>query len=286
MLAGPGRGVLLARSRPVSATGPIVCTDWAQVNDGAFGMGTGGDSSYASEEGFEVLVFGDRLYVGMEADNVYGARLWRTKAGVTSPAGQADWEEVIADAAGKPFGVTNITQNDHIDSLAAFNGYLYVSTANGGSSTYGTQVWRSPSGDAGTWTQVNTDGFGDVQNTNFKDMQVFDGWLCGGTQNVVTGAQVWCTADGTSWVQKNHGGFGASGDDSTTIEVWSGYVYSNTLYFGAQSSSGVARLFRTTDLGGMPAWTEVYSGPAGSRRLDILGDLDWLSLHLPFEFEK
>ncbi len=269
--------LLLIQSRPAGAAGPIVCSDWMQVNDGAFNLGTGSDSSYSSEEGFEVLTFGDRLYVGMEADNLYGARLWRTTPGGVSPVSQADWEEVIADASGCPFGdctrQSGALQNDHIDSLAAFNGYLYASTANGGASTQGTQVWRSPSGEAGTWTQVNTDGFGSVQNTNFKDMQVFDGWLCGGTQNGVTGAQVWCTADGTSWVQKNYGGFGAGGDDNTTIEVWSGHVFGDALYFGAQSSGNVAKLFRTTDLGGTPAWAEVYSGPAGSRRADILGDL-------------
>ena len=105
-----------------------------------------------------------------------------------SRTAREDWEEVIADSQGRPFGDPDITQNDHIDSLAEFGGYIYASTANGGSSTYGTQVWRSSSGDPGTWERANSigfasDGFGDIQNTNFKDMQVFDGWLCGGTQN-------------------------------------------------------------------------------------------------------
>lgn len=260
----------------VQATGPDVCTPWTQVNDDAFGMGAGADDSYAAEEGFEVIVFRDQLYLGMEADNSYGARLWRTKAGVTAPAGQADWEEVIADAAGRPFGEPNITQNDHVDSLAVFDGYLYVSTANGGASTFGTQVWRSATGDRGTWARVNSDGFGDIHNTNFKDMQVFDGWLCGGTQNRETGAQVWCTADGVSWARKNADGFGAP----DVIEVWSGAFYAGALYFGAQdrgagpaADDDVARLFRTTSLNGMPAWEEVYTGPPGSYRVDLLGSL-------------
>ncbi len=266
--------LLLAWGGTARAAGPIVCSDWTQVNTGAFGMGTGGDSSYASEEGFEVLTFSGRLYVGMEADNTYGARLWRTRAGVTAPAGQADWEEVIADGAGKPFGVANVMQNDHVDSLAAFNGYLYVGTANGGTSTFGTQVWRSPSGDPGSWKRVNRDGFGDLQNTNFKDMQVFNGWLCGGTQNWITGAQVWCTADGVSWAQKNHGGFGGGADNPATVEVWSGHVFGGALYFGTQRSSNVAALYRTTDLAGTPVWTQVYTGTANSYRADILGDLN------------
>ncbi|MCS6844460.1 MAG: alkaline phosphatase [Caldilineales bacterium] len=252
------------------------CTSWAQVNDDAFGLDTGFDDSYAGEEGFEVAVFREQLYVGMEADNRYGARLWRTRAGVVAPSGQQDWEEVIADPAGRPFGNPNITQNDHVDSLAVFDGYLYVSTANGGASTFGTQVWRSASGDPGAWSQVNPDGFGDIYNTNFKDMQVFDGWLCGGTRNPATGAQVWCTADGVSWVRKNRDGFGRP----EVVTVWSGGVYNGALYFGVQdrgaepgAGDDVARLYRARSLDGMPTWEEVYSGPPGSRRANLLAAL-------------
>jgi len=267
------------------------CPSWVQVNDGAFGLGTGGDSDYSSEEGFEVAVFQERLYLGMEADNQYGARLWRTKAGVSVANSQADWEEVIADGAGCPFGNCNrqdgLLQNDHIDSLAEFGGYLFASTANGGSTTQGTQVWRSPSGGAGSWVQVNSDGFGDADNTNFKDMQVFDGWLCGGTQNWDwanrddpgwdPGSQVWCTQDGEDWVQKNANGFG----EGANIEVWSGFVFANKLYFGVQNyganrdaaSDDAGKLYRTSSLAGAPVWSEVYAGAAGSRRVDILGEL-------------
>ncbi len=49
-------------------------------------------------------VYQDRLYLGMEADNSLGARLWRTKVGIAYPGDQADWEEVAADANGLPFG--------------------------------------------------------------------------------------------------------------------------------------------------------------------------------------
>lgn len=260
------------------------CQPFTQVNDGAFGMDTGGNSNYNSEEGFEVLVFNDQLYLGMEADNIYGARIWRTKAGVTVPNSQADWEEVAADANGKPFGVDNVTQNDHIDSLAEFNGYLYASTANGGSSTYGTRIFRNPTGASGSWQDAIAAygaGFGDINNTNFKDMQVFQGQLCGGTQNWMVGSQVWCTSDGTTWAQKNVSGFGTSYYNNRNVEVWSGYVYGGALYFGVQnlgarrSNTGddVAKLYRTTDLNGSPTWAEVYSGAAGSRRVDILGEL-------------
>ncbi len=261
------------------------CSAFSQVNNSAFGMSGGPDSSYNGEEGFEVVVFNNQLYLGMEADSSFGARIWRTKAGVVHPTSQADWEEVAADASGYPFGVSNITQNDHIDSLASFNGYIFASTANGGTSKYGTRIFRSTTGAANSWQDAITAygaGFGDVYNTNFKDMQVFQGYLCGGTQNWNVGTQVWCTADGTTWTQKNVSGFGATYYNNRTVEVWSGYVYNNALYFGTQNlgsvrsdtTDDVGKLYRTTSLNGTPTWTEVFSGEAGSNRADILGELN------------
>ena len=265
----------------------LVCKPFEQVNEGAFGLGVGTDSDYSSEEGFEILTFNGRLYVGMEADNSLGARLWRTKSGVAIPTSQADWEEVAADGEGFPFGVNNVQQNDHIDSLAEFNNQLYVSTANGGGSTYGTRVFRSSSGDPGTWQDAIAaygPGFGEQENTNFKDMQVFDGRLCGGTNNYYYGAEVWCTADGSTWEQKNVNGFGQDLPQAMNSEVWSGLVYQDALYFGVQNLGDrvsirfdyddVAKVFRTLDIDGIPVWQEVYRGEPGSRRADLLGELD------------
>jgi hypothetical protein len=257
-----------------------------QVNDNAFGLGGGADGTFSSEEGFEVLVFNGQLYLGMEADNSMGARIWRTKAGVTVPSSQADWEEVAANPQGYPFGVSNITQNDHIDSLAEFNGYIYASTANGGSSTYGTRVFRSLTGNPNSWEDALINigaGFGSTQNTNFKDMQVFNGWLCGGTQNWLYGAQVWCTQDGLNWTQKNISGFGTTEYNNKTVEVWSGYVFQGALYFGVQNLGAtrssnyddLGKLYRTRNLNGTPQWEEVFvSLPGYLNRVDILGELN------------
>lgn len=262
------------------------CQPFEQVNDNAFGLGGGADGTFSSEEGFEVLVFNGQLYLGMEADNTMGARIWRTKAGITIPASQADWEEVAADPQGYPFGVSNITQDDHIDSLAEFNGYIYASTANGGSSTYGTRVFRSPTGNPNSWEDALINigaGFGSVVNTNFKDMQVFSGWLCGGTQNWLYGAQIWCTQDGLNWTQKNISGFGTTQYNNKTVEVWSGAVFQEALYFGVQNlgptrSSNyddLGKLYRTRNLNGNPQWEEVFvSLPGYLNRVDILGELN------------
>lgn len=264
----------------------VACSDWVKVNEDAFGLGTGPDGAYTSEEGHEVLVFNGQLYLGMEADNTLGARLWRTKAGIVVPNDQSDWEEVVADADGYPFGIADLVQNDHIDSLAEFNGYLYASTANwgsGGQNTAGTLIFRSPTGDPGSWSNAIAPygpGFGDTDNENFKDMLVYGDWLCGGTWNQGSGAQVWCTMDGVTWTQKNLSGFGIETNDASNKIIWSSFVFKDALYFGVQDTGhdpnedadDVGKLFRTNNIDGTPSWTEVYSGTPGSNRVNVLGE--------------
>ncbi len=272
------------------------CQPWVQVNDDAFGLDdpSGQTPPYGAEDGFEVAVFKGQLYVGMEADNLYGARVWRTKAGVTVAQNQGDWEQVVDDAFG------DVNNNDHIDSLEGFDGYLYASTAQRGLYD-GTEVWRSSSssGDAGTWVQVNDDGFGIASapfNENFKDMTVFsaDGipWLCGGTMNWLVGAQVWCT-DGSvkgggpklNWVQKNQDGFG----DARYGKVWSTAIMGDYLYVGTECYSGGAcpgDVWRS-DGSAEPSepsrwqWEKVFEATA-NQRLDIIGPFDG-SMYVGFD---
>jgi hypothetical protein len=269
----------------VLETATHTCDAFQQVNDNAFGLGSGENGSYSGEEGFEVLAASGHLYLGMEADNDLGARIWRTMDGTAIASSQTDWEEVAADEFGKPFGIDEVAQSDHIDSLAEFNGFIFASTANGGSNRLGTRIFRSTTGSPDSWEDAIVDygaGFGTINNTNFKDMQVFDGYLCGGTQNWLTGAQVWCTSDGATWEQKNIGGFGSKRANSSNVEVWSGQVYDHGLYFGVENAGAdlyhqdddIAELFRLVDWQDAPNWENVFTGPKGSHRTDILGDLD------------
>ena len=265
------------------------CGSWEKVNTSGFGLPSefsesgrpvfpASEMPFRGEEGFEVLVFDNQLYLGMEADNHLGARLWRTRRGVLAPFTQLDWEEVAA-LDGLPFGVSDPAQADHVDSLAAFAGQIYVSLANRSGSPQGTLVFRSPSGDRGTWEDALADagaGFGKAQNENFKDMQVFDGQLCGGTWNERDGAEVWCSADGLTWAQKNRSGFGDAGN----FVIWSGHVFDGNLYFGVQYRQGEGddtpvqgRLFRTASLAGSPRWEQVFETPMGTGWGNLLGDL-------------
>ncbi len=278
---------------------PGACQAWTQVNEGAFGLPGALDPQgqpvmppppepYRAQEGFELLVFKQQIYLGMEADNQLGARLWRSRSGVVSPWRQTDWEEVAADEHGNPFGSADRAQHDHVDSLAAFQGQLYVSVANRGRGEGGFRLYRSASGTPGTWEEAlgaAGPGFGDPDNENFKDMQVYDGRLCGGTWNERTGAQVWCSQDGTSWQQKNRGGFAELGEDPRRVAVWSGHVFNGALYFGVQNQGPLtddsrddrAEIFRAEGMDAENPWALVFEGPPGSFRADLLGDLNgWL----------
>jgi hypothetical protein len=247
------------------------CEPWVQVNDNAFGLDDPSSESppYSGEDAFEVAVFNDQLYVGMEGDDLYGARVWRTKSGVSIARSQSDWEQVVDDAFG------DVDNNDHIDSLEPFGGYLYASTAQKNSDRDGTEVWRSSTGNAGDWTQVNSDGFGTSYNENFKDMSVLtvDGtpWLCGGTMNWNMGVQVWCTTDGTSWVQKNGDGFG----DAENIKIWSADVFNSYLYLGTEhyGAGGVWRTDGTPEDTTLWQWQPVFTATT-TDRVDIIGSYD------------
>ena len=263
------------------------CQAWAQVNAEGFGLPSNFNPQgtpvsppsalpYLAEDVFEVLVFRERLYLGMEADNSLGARLWRTLTAVIVPDGQSDWQEVAADMAGNPFddqqreesppgsGVF-LFQNDHVDSLAEFHGYLYASTANGGGTHQGIQLYRSASGAPHSWQNVLEGtagaGFGDLQNTNFKDITVFtvqgQAWLCGGTGNDATGAEIWCSLDGLNWVQKNQDGFG-SYDSRHYPRIWSMEVFNDHLYASTECSEHhgpcTGAIFRTDGAPSASGW--------------------------------
>jgi hypothetical protein len=248
---------------------PAPCDEWTLVNNGAFDLDL---APYSAEEGFEVVVFKGQLYLGMEADNSLGARLWRTKPGVTIPISQSNWEEVAADEFGNPFGNSNRAQNDHIDSLASFDGFLYASTANrSGDPPSGTLIYRSQDGNPNSWIPVNLAGFGDPANENFKDMIVFQSGgvstLCGGTVNSSTGAQVWCSTDGLTWFQANSAGFG----DPDNAIISSSAVYVGALYFGVTTDAGgLGSLWRTSNL---VDWENVYQA-SDRGRVDVLDALN------------
>jgi len=79
-----------------------------------------------------------------------------------------------------------------------------------------------------TWTQVNTDGFGDAPNEISFSMTVYSGNLYVGIDNCMTGTEVW-KYNGTTWTQVNADGFGdANNWGSPSMAVYNGNLYAGT----------------------------------------------------------
>jgi hypothetical protein len=264
---------------------PPPADTWMEVNAPGFSEHAG---PYTGQEAFDLTVFKGRLYLGMEGRTC--ARIWRSDGTATGPFRQADWEQVVSNGFD---GTTDCaeaeptTDNDHIDSLEPFGEYLYASTAMQTNDKRGTQVWRSPTGDAGTWMRVNRPGFGLHTNANFKDMIEYAGLLCGGTGNpgddgIPSGAQIWCTdgvtpdptnPDELQWRQHNLDGFG----QADNVKTWSSAVFDGALYFGVEGREMDGSIWRTRNLADPQAWERVFSPDdlgLHASRVDVLQSFD------------
>jgi hypothetical protein len=267
-------GVALTTGDPAPATGPVACEPWQRVDLDETGRSVFDrhDPPYTGEDAFDVVVFKDHLYLGIEAGitqpNPSQANVWRT-AGGPRPI---ELTEVVDDAFGDP-------GNDHIDSLAGFGGALYASTYHVGDD--GFQLWRSDSGDPGTWQRIYVHGPHESPapgSRNFKDLIVFDGYLCGFTGNPFTGTEAWCSLTGESgvWERKSEGGFGIGADNNIARST---AVFSNALYAGVRNWNTGGELWRTTSLSDAePVWTRVISQGFGKgadfSHVDVAGVFD------------
>lgn len=213
--------------------------DWVQVNTDGFGR----EAPFSSEDFFAFETFNGCLYAGIEGNNVTeGAQVYRTCDGTS-------WT-LVNDT-----GFGDATNNDHVDSMRVFNGWLYVSTGQIDHTYSGTEIWRTRDGT--TWIQSNTDGFGSSDNENTKSLTVYNGHLCGGTWNTASGAAVWCTKDGTTWEKKSPDGF--NGDPNNKIN-WDLNVFDGYLYASVQNQVTGGEIWRTNDL---KTWTNVITAGGG-----------------------
>jgi hypothetical protein len=121
----------------LNGTGPDLI--WEQIEDNGFGDNYNGGI-------LSSIVFNGSLYMGtMNFNN--GAEIWRTRDGV-------NWTSVTTigfkDIAGfKAFG------NGYMWCMFNYSDMLFVGTMN---PIFGCQVWRSPSGEPGSFEQVNING--------------------------------------------------------------------------------------------------------------------------------
>jgi hypothetical protein len=201
-------------------------------NDGAEVWRLGGTWERVAATGFNqsanvgissLQEYGGKLYAATWNDNgpaSNGAALLR------SPTGDAgSWTQVVGGGFGD-------SANAEITHLTAFDGNLYAGTWSAGEG-HGGEVWRSPSGDPGTWVPVGRDGFGSGAEA-IHTFQVFNGTLFAATGGGGSGGAVWRALDGGDWSQASEAGFA----DPAQTDVVSFGVFEGELYAGTWSETG------------------------------------------------
>jgi len=187
--------------------------------------------------------FGNYLYVGTASTAPSGfsvAELWRTN-GVT-------WTQVVSNGFGSFY-------NNSISALSVFSDSIYAATTNVIS---GTQIWRSPTGVAGTWSKVVPSSFG-RNGTTQQDvtMDVFGGSLFVGVGRVGGAAELWKTSNGISWSSVFTDGLGTANN----THVASFAAYDGDFYLGLRNVTTGGEIWKSSD--GI-SFTPVITGGFGN----------------------
>jgi sugar lactone lactonase YvrE len=160
-----------------------------------------------------------------------GAHIWRTDGTTLT--------EVVDDGFGDPL-------NRAPGSMAVLENYLYVSIG----LEDGYEVWRSPSGDYGTWENVLEGDPDEPGVTHYTGMAALGNTLYLILENLETGVKVWTTNNGVDWAISVQDGFG----DMNNVRIeWgnSMVIFNNQLYVGfwnAANGAEIWRLLHTTYL--------------------------------------
>jgi hypothetical protein len=172
---------------------------------------------------WDLQEFQDQLYAGVtwyyydpstDSYKSLGAQVWRTSDGT-------QWENVVEGGFGNP-DYTGVT------SFAVFDDQLYAAID---AFIGGFQVWRSPSGDPGSWTMVAEDsldypfahaGF----LTSFKEKLVLVGTMWAEGYGTVA-VRIWTTGDGVTWTPITTTGF-----DEIAYAPSFAAIFKDTLYIG------------------------------------------------------
>ena len=214
-------GSLYAATKNEATGGEIWKYDganWFQVSSNGFG-----DSH--NNLAYRMQVNTNSLYVGTH-NAVTGAQIWEYNG--------TSWSQ--SNAGG--FGDTN---NVLPGGLGIYNTRLCVSTGHTTvqSTGTGTEIWEY---NGTSWTQINTDGFGDATNTTSYGMPVLNSRMYAGTYNESTGGEVW-EYNGTSWVQTNADGFG---DVNNTL-AFSLCGFNGELYVGTYNEATGAEIWKLSN---------------------------------------
>ena len=192
--------------------------NWTAI--GQPGFGVVGDTKPPAI--LDLAVFNGNIYASTGRGNA--AQIWRSSNGTT-------FAPMVAAGFADP-------NNHDITALAIYDNKIYAGVAN---TDTGAQIWRSPSGDNNTWTQVAPAAPGSAPAT-ITGFAEFDGTLYAAVESDAP-AQIWSSFGGSSWTPVMSDGFGNTNTTSTGgIAVFGGY-----LYVGAGNTADGALLYRTND---------------------------------------
>jgi PKD repeat protein/sugar lactone lactonase YvrE len=169
-----------------------------------------------------LAIFNGQLYAGVRNDQD-GAQMYRSNDGNA-------WEPVVTSGFGDPL-------NTGVYRLVAFDGQLYAGTSSW-TVGHGSEIWRSSSGDNGTWERVVSGGFDNPNNYIMRISEVHNGYLYFGTQNIDTSDYMTTTGgiiirsntgDSGSWVKVTPDGFGDVNNYVISgLASFNGYLYAST----------------------------------------------------------
>ena len=225
---------------------------WRTSNGKAWSQFTPG-APFTTTVIYDARDFGSYLYIGT---------LWETGGGEIWRTDGTTWERVatggLGDANNVAFAAFGVLSNN-----------LYVATAN---LVTGVEIWRSSTGDAGSWTQVNADGFGSGATWDGITFSgAFNGYLYVGLGRKVGAdgsiAELWRSDNGTNWTPVFTDGLGDPNNSYVT-------AFASTtpgLLIGLRNLTTGGQLWRSTNgTTFSPVVTNGHNNPKNARPYGLL----------------
>lgn len=202
----------------------------------------------SNTEVYYAIPFASYLYFGI--GNMEGGEVWRTDG--------ADWEQVVHGG----FGDVN---NYCFFAASVFQNEFYTASGNvppqvGGGGN-GVEIWKSASGEDGSWQQVNSDGFGRGATFPEVTMEVYQDRLYVGLSRPYAGnvahAELWRSEDGMTWTAVFTDGLGIA--DNTHLASMA--VFKGKIYIAFRNTNSGGQLWRSEN--GMD-WEMVFDNGLGN----------------------
>ncbi len=229
--------------------------NWERISEPGFN----GNQNTFTVAGF--TWYGDYLYAGTW-NQFDGAGMFRAKADAANPK-DIVWEAISTDGFGN-------TRNTGFTNMREFNGYLYAGCFN---FVEGSELFRSQTGDPGTWTMVIPKAWNSKVNTDSTMMIAHDDYLYVGTESArdtqwTEGCQLFRT-DGNlappydQWEQVNANGFG-NGHNHNICGL---ATLDGKLYAGTWNLTQGLEVWRATPAKNAPFadWEKVVDGGFGHK---------------------